>query len=99
MSQLDNFRKSLGLPNPDETAVDVVKKERDATTTVGKRTRTTRTVALREDTYLRLRAIIFWMMLELKMQRPTIDDIVNQGLQALLDKEPKLRQYLKSQIL
>lgn len=98
MSQLDNFRKSLGLPNPDEAAGDKVKKERDAAT-AGKRTLTTRTVALREDTYLRLRAIIFWMMLESKMQRPTIDDIVNQGLEALLDKEPKLRQYLKSQIL
>lgn len=97
MSQLDNFRKSLGLPNPDEAAGDEVKKELDEASTK-KRTRTTRTVALREDTYLRLRAIIFWMMLEVKMQRPTIDDIVNQGLQALLDKEPSLRQYLKSQI-
>lgn len=97
MSQLDNFRKSLGLPNPDEAAGDEVKKELDEASTK-KRARTTRTVALREDTYLRLRAISFWMMLELKMQRPTIDDIVNQGLQALLDKEPSLRQYLKSQI-
>ena len=98
MSQLDNFRKSLGLPNPDEAAGDVVKKEMDEGH-AKRRTRTTRTVALREDTYLRLRAISFWMMLESKMQRPTIDDIVNQGLQAMLDKEPSLRQYLKSQIL
>ncbi len=98
MSQLDNFRKSLGLPNPDEAEREWVKKEKDEVSTK-KRTRTTRTVALREDTYLRLRSIIFWMMLESKMQRPTIDDIVNQGLEALLDKEPKLRQYLKSQIL
>lgn len=98
MSQLDNFRKSLGLPNPDEAARNEVKKERNETI-AGKQTRTTRTVALREETYLRLRAIMFWMMLESKMQRPTIDDIVNQGLQAMLDKEPSLRQYLKSQFL
>ena len=98
MSQLDNFRKSLGLPNPDEAAGEWVKKEKDGDI-AGKRARTTRTVALRENTYLRLRAIIFWMMLESKLQRPTIDDIVNHGLEALLDKEPALRQFLKSQML
>lgn len=96
MSQLDNFRKSLGLPNPDEATKAEVKEEKAIKSA---RKRTSRTVALREDTFLRLRAIIFWMMLESKMQRPTIDDIVNQGIEALLDKEPALRGYLKSQIL
>ena len=98
MSQLDNFRKSLGLPSPEEATGDEMKTERGKAD-AEKRTRTTRTVALREATYLKLRAVIFWMMLESRMQRPTIDDIVNLGMEALLDKEPALRAYLKSQDL
>lgn len=91
MSQIDNFRKSLGLPNPDEVTAKEEKGE--------KKERTKRTVALREDTYLRLRAIILWMMREERMPRATIDDIVNLGLDALLEKEPGLHSYIKSQIL
>lgn len=98
MSQLDNFRKSLGLPNHDEAAGDEVKKELDEASTK-KRTRTTRTVALREDTYLKLRAIILWMMLESRMERPTIDIIIGRSIDALQEKEPDLHEYLKSQNL
>lgn len=98
MSQLDNFRKSLGLPNPDETDGDEMKKEKNKNS-AGKRSRTTRTVALREDTYLKLRAIILWMMLESRMERPTIDIIIGRSIDALQEKEPDLHEYLKSQNL
>ena len=96
MSQIENFRKSLGLPNPDEAAAKEVKREKKKD---AQKERTKRTVALREDTYLRIRAIIFWMMREERMPRATIDDIVNLGLDALLEKEPGLHSYIKSQIL
>lgn len=96
MSQIDNFRKSLGLPNPNEVAAKEVKIE---TKTVTHKERTKRTVALREETFLRLRAISFWMMREERMTRATIDDVVNLGLDALLEDEPQLRSYLKTQIL
>ena len=96
MSQIDNFRKSLGLPNPDEVAAKEVKREPKAVT---QKERTKRTVALREDTFLRLRAISFWMMREERMKRATIDDVVNLGLDALLEKEPGLHSYIKTQIL
>ena len=56
-------------------------------------------MALREDTFLRLRAISFWMMREERMKRATIDDVVNLGLDALLEKEPGLHSYIKTQIL
>lgn len=96
MSQIDNFRKSLGLPNPEEAARNEVKGK---TRPADSKKRTTRTVALREDTFLRLRAIILWMIREERMSRPTIDDIVNLGVDALLEKEPGLRTFLKSQIM
>lgn len=92
MSQIDNFRKSLGLPNPEEAAGNEVKGK---TMPGVSKKRTSRTVALREDTFLRLRAIIFWMMREERMPRATIDDIVNLGLDALLENEPGLHSYIK----
>ena len=96
MSQIDNFRKSLGLPAPDEVAAKEMKREKIKDVP---KERTKRTVALREDTYLRIRAIIFWMMREERMTRATTDDIVNLALDALLENEPGLRSYVKTQIL
>lgn len=86
----------MGLPDPEESPKKEVKREKynDA-----KKERTKRTVALREDTFLRLRAISFWMMRKERMKRSTVDDVVNLGIEALLESEPELRSYVKAQIL
>lgn len=83
MSQLDNFRKSLGLPDPDAPV-----KEKKA------RSRSSRTVCLRNETFLKIRALSFWLTKEELMDNPTIDEIVNLGLDAYFEKEPLAKDYV-----
>ena len=86
----------MGLPDPNESPKKEVKREKKGEAA---KERTKRTVALREDTFLRLRAISFWMMREERMNRATVDDVVNLGIEALLKEELELGAYLKTQIL
>ena len=86
----------MGLPDPNESPREEKKREKNND---ARKERTKRTVALREDTFLRLRAISFWLMREERMTRATVDDVVKMGIEALLEGEPELCSYVEALIL
>ena len=86
-SQLDNFRKSLGLPQRNEGEHEYEK--------IWHKGKTKRTVMVKEESYLRFRALTLWLVREAKMQRPTFDDVFKLGLEAYLEKEPAAREYVE----
>ena len=57
--------------------------------------KTKRTVMVKEESYLRFRALTLWLVREAKMQRPTFDDVFKLGLEAYLEKEPAAREYVE----
>lgn len=81
MSQLDNFRKSLGLPTPEDEK---------KTAAAGKRS-----VTLREDTYQKCKAILFWMS-QHSSERATIDSLVNTALDLFLKENSGAKQFYDS---
>lgn len=81
MSQLDNFRKSLGLPTPEDEK---------KTAAAGKRS-----VSLKEDTYQKCKAILFWMCRNRPGEKATIDSLVSTCLDLFLEENPAARAFLE----
>ena len=91
MSQLDNFRKSLGLPDPEEENVLTPVDDEKKNVVPGKRS-----VSLREETYQKCRAILFWLGQRNPEKRATIDGLVGAAMDLYLEKYPDAKAFYES---
>ena len=82
-SQLNNFRKSLGLPLRDE--------ERN----VIEEAKPYHSVAVKPDNFLRFRALSLWLMREGKISRPVFDKVFGLVLEAYLAANPEAAEFVK----
>ena len=82
-SQLNNFRKSLGLPLRDEEG-NVIEEPKPY-----------HSVAVKPDNFLRFRALSLWLMREGKISRPVFDKVFGLALDAYLAANPEAAEYLK----
>lgn len=83
-SQLDNFRKSLGLPPRDEDGNVIPTPKRKGY----------HSVAVKEENFLRFRALSLWLMREGKMKRPAFDDFFGLAMDAYLASNPAAGEFL-----
>jgi len=83
-SQLDNFRKSLGLPPRDEDGNVIPIPKRKGY----------HSVAVKEENFLRFRVVSLWLMREGKMKRPTFDDFFGLAMDAYLASNPAAGEFL-----
>ena len=82
-SQLNNFRKSLGLPLRDEER-NVIEEPKPY-----------HSVAVKPDNFLRFRALSLWLMREGKMSRPVFDKVFGLVLEAYLAANPEAAEFVK----
>jgi hypothetical protein len=82
-SQLNNFRKSLGLPLRDEER-NVIEEPKPY-----------HSVAVKPDNYLRFRALSLWLMREGKISRPVFDKVFGLVLEAYLAANPEAAEFVK----
>ena len=80
MSQLDNFRKSLGLPNPEEVKGQPVEGEKKNSGT-GKHA-----ISLRDETYVKCKCLVFWMGQQNPAGRNTIDVLISKALDLFMEE-------------
>lgn len=82
-SQLNNFRKSLGLPLRDEER-NVIEEPKPY-----------HSVAVKPDNFLRFRALSLWLMREGKISRPVFDKVFGLVLEAYLAANPEAAEFVK----
>ena len=82
-SQLNNFRKSLGLPLRDEER-NVIEEPKPY-----------HSVAVKPNNFLRFRALSLWLMREGKISRPVFDKVFGLVLEAYLAANPEAAEFVK----
>lgn len=85
-SQIDNFRKSLGLPLKDE------ENGGSAEQTKGNGYHT---VMVKEENFIRYRLLSIWLTREKKMKRISFDDVFGMALDAYLRADLDAQEYLE----
>ena len=82
-SQLNNFRKSLGLPLRDEER-NVIEEPKPY-----------HSVAVKPNNFLRFRALSLWLMREGKISRPVFAKVFGLVLEAYLAANPEAAEFVK----
>lgn len=106
MTQIDNFRKVLGLPNPDNTpspgkaaTVDEQGQEQEAQQEPQSEPlavkEKNKTLLVKKNTHDRLSAILFWMRRYEMDEHPTMDRLVREMLEAYLARNPEAKRFVE----
>ena len=106
MTQIDNFRKVLGLPNPDNTpspgkAVTVdepEQKQEEQQEQVADHAAVkekNKTLLVKKSTHDRLSAILFWMRRYEMDEHPTMDRLVREMMETYLAGHPEAKRFVE----
>lgn len=109
MAQIDNFRKVLGLPNPEElsspeSAVKVGAQVIEPHEQPGQQEQLAeqsamkeknKTLLVKKSTHDRLSAILFWMRRYGEDEHPTMDKLVREMLEEYLAGNPEAKRFVE----
>lgn len=99
MSQVDDFRKVLGLPNPDEQEKEIeeeftqeeVKEEKKNS---AKKAVAYKTISLDIPVYKRLKLLTYWTFSHGRTRRPSFKELMIELINVYSDKYPDAKWFL-----
>lgn len=99
MSQVDDFRKVLGLPNPDEQKKEIeeeftqeeVKEEKKNS---AKKAVAYKTISLDIPVYKRLKLLTYWTFSHGRTRRPSFKELMIELINVYSDKYPDAKWFL-----
>jgi len=97
MTQIDNFRKVLGLPEPGdarETAAQVVEETPSPQTKALPVKEKNKTLLVKQSTHDLLSSIIFWQRRTGIDDHPTMDKLIREMTDEYLAKNPEAKRFV-----
>ena len=89
MAQIDNFRKVLGLPDPEGTPGPGSMQETPAVKEKNK------TLLVKKSTHERLSAVLFWKRRTGTDEHPTMDRLIREMLDTYLTMNPEAKRFVE----
>lgn len=99
MAQIDNFRKVLGLTDPDKTQdgaeqeTSAVKRENRISSR--KDGRFIKSITINEDTYALLKALSFWHS-QHEGKKTTMSSMLEELVETYLAENPEIKRFVES---
>lgn len=99
MTQMDNFRKVLGLPEPGQDKEQrqdeqpEMQVRNDGRSSTRKDGRHLKCVTIREDTHVKLHALAFWLYRNGE-KKITLSELIEMLMDTYMEKHPKAKQFV-----
>lgn len=99
MAQIDNFRKVLGLPDPEkaqeETAQETLGVKKEARVSSRKDGRLIKSITIDEATHAKLRALSFWLC-QHTGSKVTLSSLVMELVENFLRDNPQAQHFVET---
>ena len=92
MSQVDDFRKVLGLPDPDEQEKEIKEEKKDSAK--ARKTVPYKTISLDIPVYKRLKLLTYWTFSHGRTRRPSFKELMIELINVYCDKYPDAKWFL-----